>query len=124
MSKEYWVPFKRVRAVILAIATLLCANITTAMPPPTSIKVSLCKTAVATLAAPCRLLRAPRNAGRPAARQLHIHMAVSWVVHQASIGNFHPIVEGILIEVKKIRSELWAFFLWAARNARFANRAF
>jgi hypothetical protein len=111
MSKECQVPFMRVRSVLLAIATLLCANIATAIPPPTSIKVPLCKAVDATLAASCRVLRAPTNASRPAARQLRIHMAVWWVVHQASVGNFHPIVEGILIEVKKLRSELRAFFL-------------
>jgi hypothetical protein len=108
MRKEYRVPFMRVPAVLLAMATLLCANIATAMPSPASIKVvSLCKVADSTVGAPCGVLPAPQSAGRPAARP---HMAVSWVVRQAYRGNFHPIVTGIQIEAKKLRFELRTFF--------------
>ena len=91
LRTEYRVPFMRVPAVLLAIATLLYANITTAMPPPAATKVSLCTAA-----------------GRPVARP---HMAVSWVVHQAYRGNFHPIVTGIQIEVKKLGFELRTYVL-------------
>src|ERR1700733_11615598 len=108
MRKEYRVPFMRVPAVLLAMATLLCANIATAVPPPISIKMSLCKVADSTVGAPCGVLPAPQSAGRPAARP---HMAVSWVVRQAYKGNFHPIVIGIQIEAKKLGFELRTYVL-------------
>jgi hypothetical protein len=106
MRNETRVSLARVPVLLLAIATLLCANIATALPPEPSSKVSACKVADATRTALCAL-----RAGWPAGRRPRIHMAFAWLIHQASMGNLDPIVKGILIEAKKqLRSEFPIFF--------------
>jgi hypothetical protein len=105
MSKEYQALFTRIQVLCLAISTLMCVNIATARPPERAIKGSVCKLTQPLFEARCQV-----RPQQPAVRRFHTHTAISWVVHEAYMGNFDPIVEGLLAEIKKkLRSELGLF---------------
>jgi hypothetical protein len=112
MKKENRAPLMWMQVLLLATTMLLCINIATATPPEVSIE-SMCKVVDTTLEA-----RRMSSAGRPGSRLPHIHLAVSWVIHQLYRGNFEPVVEVLLAEVrKKLRSEFWSPSLTTSRVA-------
>ena len=70
------VPFALTQATLVAAATLLWANIASAMPPVDSINLTACKLPNLALTARCGVLVVDENPDRPAARRLPIHIAI------------------------------------------------
>jgi pimeloyl-ACP methyl ester carboxylesterase len=70
------VPFALTRATLVSLATLLWANIASAIPPVDSIKLTACKLPDLARAARCGVLVVDENPNRPDAHRLPIHVAV------------------------------------------------